>query len=355
MKMLFTWLGFFLPSFLPLFGQVPQSIDFQIIPNKTCYDSPFLLTATATSKLPVSFKVELGKVNLSGNLLTITGPGSVIIIASQSGDAVFEPAPEVQQSFNVEIPYDLSLFPSTFTPKVNWCQGDNLLETMKTVAGISYKWTTPDLKTISGNQLSIPSVTSSNSGIYKLTLFEGNCTFTDITFQEIVHSKPAPKITSMPDTVYSNDPPFSVTATPTGGIFSGKNILSDSTYTPSKSTFGVDSIFYSVRSKFGCVGKTNKTIFIKTRIEAPIDSSIVVYELVTANNDSKNDYFAIENINKYPDHELSIFDRWGQRLFYSNKYDNKWDGAGLPEGGYYYVLKIKSPDKLFSGGFYLTR
>ena len=70
----------------------------------------------------------------------------------------------------------------------------------------------------------------------------------------------------------------------------------------------------------------------------------------TPNKDNINDHFNIvydrENCNLIL-FELQIFNRWGQKVFYSNSYDEKWDGSFncelLPSGVYIYKLNYKFP------------
>jgi hypothetical protein len=78
-----------------------QSISFSPISNKTFGDGSFLITATASSGLPVSFVMVSGPATVSGGTVTITGAGSVTIRASQAGNASFQPATPVTQSFTV--------------------------------------------------------------------------------------------------------------------------------------------------------------------------------------------------------------------------------------------------------------
>lgn len=41
----------------------------------------------------------------------------------------------------------------------------------------------------------------------------------------------------------------------------------------------------------------------------------------------------------YESSELTIFNRWGRVVFHSKDYQNNWDGGGLSDGTYFYVLK----------------
>jgi hypothetical protein len=66
-----------------------QSIAFGTLPNRTQGDAAFALTATATSGLPVSFRVMDGPAIISGNTVTLTGAGVVTIAAIQSGNNNF--------------------------------------------------------------------------------------------------------------------------------------------------------------------------------------------------------------------------------------------------------------------------
>ena len=59
---------------------------------------PILLSATATSGLPVSFSVLSGPGTINGNLLTLTGLGNVIVAADQAGNANYSSAPQVTRT-----------------------------------------------------------------------------------------------------------------------------------------------------------------------------------------------------------------------------------------------------------------
>jgi parallel beta-helix repeat protein len=82
-------------------GQTAQTISFGSLSYKTFGTAPFTLSATASSGLPVVFRVVSGPATVSGNTVTVTGVGSVSIQASQAGNSTFAAATPVVRSFSV--------------------------------------------------------------------------------------------------------------------------------------------------------------------------------------------------------------------------------------------------------------
>jgi hypothetical protein len=80
-----------------------QTITFPAISFKTFGDAPFQLTATASSGLPVSYQVISGLASVSGNTVTLNGAAisTIIIEATQAGNATFRAAAPVRRSFNI--------------------------------------------------------------------------------------------------------------------------------------------------------------------------------------------------------------------------------------------------------------
>ncbi|HFA49705.1 MAG TPA: PKD domain-containing protein [Bacteroidetes bacterium] len=86
-------------------GLLNQTITFGALPDKQTSDPPFMVNATASSGLPVSFSIVSGPASIVGNTITLGGAaGTVIVRASQAGDAQYNPAPDVDQSFQVSLP-----------------------------------------------------------------------------------------------------------------------------------------------------------------------------------------------------------------------------------------------------------
>ncbi|TXK47434.1 T9SS type A sorting domain-containing protein [Pontibacter qinzhouensis] len=78
-----------------------QAITFATIPDKTVGDAPFALAASTSSGLPVSYTLVSGPATLAGNVVTVTGEGTVTVKALQDGNEAYSPAPEVTTSFCV--------------------------------------------------------------------------------------------------------------------------------------------------------------------------------------------------------------------------------------------------------------
>ena len=88
-----------------------QTIIFGSLLPRTYGVAPFMLVATATSKLPVSFAVISGPATILDDHLTVTGAGTVEVEASQAGKAPYSAAVPVDESFTVD-PASLTITPT---------------------------------------------------------------------------------------------------------------------------------------------------------------------------------------------------------------------------------------------------
>lgn len=86
-------------------------------------------------------------------------------------------------------------------------------------------------------------------------------------------------------------------------------------------------------------------------------------ETFSPNRDGVNDYFTIKGIADFQENELFIYNRWGGRVYYMKNYNSQWDGvsqesgigvADLPEGTYFYVLKLVN-NQVIKGTVFLKR
>ena len=93
-----------------------QTITFGTLAGRTFGDPPFTVSATASSRLPVSFAAT-GACTIAGATVTVTGAGSCTITASQAGDGTGNPAPDVAQSFTIAKASQTISFPLIYGQK----------------------------------------------------------------------------------------------------------------------------------------------------------------------------------------------------------------------------------------------
>ena len=58
----------------------------------------------------------------------------------------------------------------------------------------------------------------------------------------------------------------------------------------------------------------------------------------TPNGDGNNDRFEIIGIEGFDRISVVVVNRWGNEVYRNENYDNNWDGGGLNEGTYYYLI-----------------
>ena len=109
---------------------------------------------------------------------------------------------------------------------------------------------------------------------------------------------------------------------------------------------GTYKLKYMVENSLGCTDTFS--------IELTVFDQLIIPNAFSPNADLHNDLFVIQYLESYKNPSLSIFNRWGKQVFFSDNYQNNWDGEGLPEGTYFYVLSIAEPAKRFAGTVYIS-
>ncbi|WP_190300323.1 ice-binding family protein [Rufibacter hautae] len=100
----------------------------------------------------------------------------------------------------------------------------------------------------------------------------------------------------------------------------------------------VASAKISVEAHNGTCSNTSASLDILPKFLAP---ELHVPNVFSPNNDGKNDTWVVANLLEYPENELVILNRWGSEVYRMKKYRNNWNGGGLAEGTYYYVLRVR--------------
>lgn len=110
----------------------------------------------------------------------------------------------------------------------------------------------------------------------------------------------------------------------------------------------------AVDAETGC--KVSASIAIVVEESAP---KLKAARMISPNGDDKNQRWEIEDIFSYADNELTIVDSSGRKVFEASPYLNDWEGdlngAPLPEGVYYYILKFRDSGTVQTGSILLVR
>lgn len=78
--------------------------------------------------------------------------------------------------------------------------------------------------------------------------------------------------------------------------------------------------------------------------EVTIFPAVVPYTGFTPNGDGMNDTWEIENIQFWPNAQIIVYSRWGQKVYQATNYSNDWTGDDLPVATYYYVIELNPID-----------
>lgn len=121
-------------------------------------------------------------------------------------------------------------------------------------------------------------------------------------------------------------------------------------------TDGTYEVVLSFRTFYECFGTDTLDMLVR-----PVE--LLVPSVITPNGDFLNDTFeiwegtgggedpeeksswSIQSLDPidlskyYLSNTLIIFNRWGEKVYEVDNYENDWDGGGLSDGMYYYVLK----------------
>ena len=167
---------------------------------------------------------------------------------------------------------------------------------------------------------------------------------------------PKPHVSAGPDTTILEGGSAILNGMATGNIRSylwtpQTAILNNGT--PNPTVFPKNTTLYSltVTTTDNCINSDQ--VLIKV-LKTPL-----IPNAFSPNGDGINDYWIIQYIQSYPGVEVSIFNRYGLKVFsshgYSTPWDGKYNGTPLPVGTYYYIIDRKINAPLLSGSVTILR
>lgn len=227
------------------------------------------------------------------------------------------------------------------TGKFNGCAGDNLT-LMGSTGTYKYLWNTTS---------TTKDITVNATGTYKLTVTDSlsGCKANDSVKVQIF-SQPFVNVGKYPAISLGTSVVLKPTTSSTiisWSWYPSVGLNDPSVQNPIASP--LETTVYNVLATDvnGCIAIDS------TEIEVLNDYHVVISNMMTPNGDGYNDTWIIENIENYPNTQVTILTRQGQEVYTSSSYDNKWDGTQdgkkLADGTYYYVVKFAGSSKSLKG------
>lgn len=236
----------------------------------------------------------------------------------------------------------LSIFPCEskgffhLTQDTTICQGDTIK--LEAIGGQSHQWSETHSAPSSNGVTKV--VSPRKTDRFRVVAFDSvGCTDT-----ASVHVRVVPKAIAnfyLPDTIWTYQLPFQITNNSRGASLYHWNWTNNG-----------ESQDYSPKLNFTSEGRYDIELFAqglhfchdsltKSTVYS-IPDPLQIPNVITPNGDGINDRFQILGLT--PKTRLTILNRWGQEVFYSEYYKNGWDGSNqngksLETGTYFYFLE----------------
>jgi len=228
-------------------------------------------------------------------------------------------------------------------PDVIQCTGTiTLLDGSGSTGATSYLWTDDQNIEVGTSAVIDVGVLAPGSHTFTLTAIDGPCTSTDQVTITVIQ---LPIADAGPDQFIFLSGTVTLGGSPTGPngssyIWVPDSVLSSNGASNPEAEPNVTSWFtVTVTGPNGCVAVDSVLVTVLPDVVFPSG--------FTPNGDGYNEYWQIDFVDKFPQMEVEIYNRWGEMLFESVGYGTPWDGryngGYVPVGTYYYVIKLNDP------------
>jgi len=312
------------------------------LPAKTYGNADFSPGATASSGLTVTYASDNTSVaTIAGGLIHITGGGTAVITASQTGNTNYNAAPDVPQTLTIN-KVDLT-FSADNKTKGYLESNPTLTFTISGFVGGESQSVLDELPAIQTTALQ-----NSPVGSYPITVSGGidnsyNYLYVPGTLT-IIKADQTITFTDVPERLLLGDS-YTLSASSTSGLV----VLFESMDTDIASVAGsvltgvskgsVQIRAYNNGDQNYNAGQTLASVEITS-------SHKNIMYLFTPNNDGFNDLWEIPEMDTYGKCDVRVFNRWGKLVYsspdYNNDWNGTWNGNDVPEGAYYFVIKTEN-------------
>lgn len=336
----------------PTSTTTPPSLTIATNSNPTCLNTPVTFTATASAGLIEHlYQWQLNGANVGTNTpaYTDTNPANgdtirCILAASMACGGIIM---DTSNSIGLQVADMANASLSITSSTNNICSGDTVFFTAAPTGGgasPSYQWQ------IDGNNAGTGGSVFSSS-----TLANGDV-ISCVLQSSVVCTPPAgsidsitmivrltPTLTMENDTTIARGHSIELTPSITGDISSyqwtpAAGLNNSSVGNPIATPLTSTTYQLKIADKDGCSNSGKITITVVYPLSMP--------NAFTPNGDGKNDIFRIPPSIDIPVFGFSVYNRWGQRVFYTANPGEGWDGTvnGQPQPAGVYVWEIEYED-----------
>lgn len=244
----------------------------------------------------------------------------------------------------------ITMFPSFTVPaNADACSGDSVIAT-SFVSIPTYTWvnSNPAIGLAASGVGNVPGFEATNpsaadiSGVVTVTSTLNGCVGSVSSYTITV----APEVSADAGVDASLIVGASVTlgGSPTGTagstyVWSPSADFTDATYANPIAKPATTTLYSVIVTSGGCSATDSVLI--------TVIPSFTPYGGLTPNGDGVNDIWDIDFLDFYPNNVVEIYNRWGELVFRSPGYTEKWDGRykgkDLPVGTYYYIITLNDP------------
>ncbi|MCF8423072.1 MAG: gliding motility-associated C-terminal domain-containing protein [Bacteroidia bacterium] len=141
----------------------------------------------------------------------------------------------------------------------------------------------------------------------------------------------------------------SATVTATGGVAPLTILWADGSSNATIGNLTAGSYFVTITDANNCSESGNVVVeLLSTQTINGTPCIIEIPNIITPNNDNVNDFFKIKNLEYFPNTSVSIFNRWGTKLYENANYKNEWNADGISDGTYFYIITV-TKDQQYKG------
>ena len=315
------------------------------IATTTCSNEAanFVNTTTSTSGFVTLNSWDFG----DGNTSTTTNPSHVY-----SAPGIYSTVLFVMNNFGCTdtAAYSTTVFPSPTAAifangPTSFCEGDSVELSSILDVNYSYSWN-------HGEIANTVFVDSSYNYVLTVTDITNLCTSQD-SITIVVFDLPLADA-GLDTTVALG---FTTVLTGSGGIFYSWTPAADldnaNAQFPIATPTGTTTYVVMVTDINNCTAMDSVVISLTG------EEILNVRNIITPNGDGFNDVWHIENILNFPNNNVSVFNRYGQKVYESSGYVNDWGGTYngdlLPDGSYYYVVELTDSGKVFKGAINIVK